>query len=232
MSKVVETPAPIAIEDLKKYFADKETFYLINYAESELKGEKLLTYLGNLDLPCDIRFTNPDDLKELVSAYLKTTFIVSIPVLEDAVINLLLANDGLGGSVGEEFNTFLKEVKEDLDHWTSRIKSGGLFNLYSSGVDELQQQVENHSLKDETDTLVGVNWINLFKYSIVNKIITNSTFEEVTYYPNYFNEYMFKGKNLYYYWAKESNPMHVLTWGIGAGVYEDYKNELAEKQEN
>ena len=45
---VIETTAPIKIEELKKYFADKETFYVIDYANSDLKGSKLLTYLSNL----------------------------------------------------------------------------------------------------------------------------------------------------------------------------------------
>jgi hypothetical protein len=49
--KIIETTAPVKIEELKKYFADKDTFYLIDYANSDLKGTKLLTYLSNLDIP-------------------------------------------------------------------------------------------------------------------------------------------------------------------------------------
>jgi hypothetical protein len=229
---VVKTCAPIPIEELKKYFADKETFYLINYADSELKGEKLLTYLGNLDIPCDIRFENAEDLKELVSVYLKSTFIVNLPILEDSVIKLLLANEGFESDLSEEFKSYADEVKEDLNEWAKRIKSGGLFNLYCSGVDELKEQIEQHPLRDDTDSLVGVNWINLFKYDVVNYIMTNSTFNETIYYPKYFNDYMFKGNNLYHYFANKENSLHILTWAIGAGVYEEYKNELSENQEN
>ena len=35
---IIKTAAPIAIEDLKKYFTDKTSFYDINYADSKLKG--------------------------------------------------------------------------------------------------------------------------------------------------------------------------------------------------
>ena len=29
---------------------------------------------------------------------------------------------------------------------------------------------------------------------------------------------MFKGQNLYSYWANENNPMFLLTWGIANGI--------------
>jgi len=67
LNNIVETTAPIAIEDLKKYFADKETFYLINYKDSELKGEKLLTYLSNLDVPADIKFSTLEEIAEMIA---------------------------------------------------------------------------------------------------------------------------------------------------------------------
>ena len=43
----IETIIPISMDNLKKYFVDKETFYSIDYENSELKGKKMLTYLSN-----------------------------------------------------------------------------------------------------------------------------------------------------------------------------------------
>ena len=62
---IIETKAPIAIDDLKKHFTDKDISFLIDYKKSDLKGEKLLTYLSNLDLPCDLKNIDNDLMKEL-----------------------------------------------------------------------------------------------------------------------------------------------------------------------
>ena len=34
------------------------------------------------------------------------------------------------------------------------------------------------------------------------------------YYSRYFSENMFKGRNLYSFWANNNNPMFLITWGI------------------
>jgi hypothetical protein len=82
---IIETIAPISIENLKKHFTDKEVFYLIDYKNSELKGKKLLTYLSNLDLPADIK--EPD--LELVKEYLHSVTLVNIESLENIIIDIL-----------------------------------------------------------------------------------------------------------------------------------------------
>ena len=63
---VIETTAPIELEELKLFFNDKDTFYLIHYEESTLQGSKLLTYLGNLEIPCDIGFTTQEAFDEIL----------------------------------------------------------------------------------------------------------------------------------------------------------------------
>ena len=71
---LIETVAPISIDNLKKYFTDKTTLFAINYKDSTLKGSKLLTYLSNLDIPCDIVFVNceEDDFYNLLKDYLSS----------------------------------------------------------------------------------------------------------------------------------------------------------------
>jgi hypothetical protein len=89
---IVETTAPISIEQLKKYFVDKNTFYSINYRESNLKGSKLLTYISNLDIPCDINFAgcSYEEFYNMLEDYLQSTMIVNVNSLEQAIINILL----------------------------------------------------------------------------------------------------------------------------------------------
>src|SRR6056300_539457 len=82
---IIETKAPIDIDDLKKHFTDKNVSYLIDYKKCELKGEKLLTYLSNLDLPCDLKNADYDLLKD----YFHTSSLIKCNALEDMTIDVL-----------------------------------------------------------------------------------------------------------------------------------------------
>tara|TARA_R110000851_G_scaffold280491_2_gene433799 strand:+ start:879 stop:1556 length:678 start_codon:yes stop_codon:yes gene_type:complete len=225
MSKCITTTAPINIEYLKEYFTDKETSYLIDYAGSTLKGEKLLVYLGNLDLPADIKFDTKEDLEEMIVAYASSTFIVSIQSLENAMLNLLFKND-----IGI---TVTNELQELIDHWSIRLKSCLLFNLHTLDLESTKSYIQK-APKDDTDTLVGVNFISLLKYEPTCEFIINAELDDCIYYEKYFNEYMFKGKNLYEFWANKNNPLFLSTWAVATGVRDEIlteDNELA-KQEN
>jgi hypothetical protein len=219
MSKLIKTTAPIAIEHLKEYFANKETSYLIDYANSELKGEKLLVYLGNLDLPADIEFTNDADLEEMIVAYAGSTFIVSIRSLEVAMMNLLFKNE-IGITVTQELQAL-------LDQWSSRLKSCLLFNLHTIDLETAKTAVQD-ALKDNTDSLVGVNFVSLLKHEEIYSFIIDTELEDCIYYEKYFNDYMFKGKNLYSYWANKNNPLFLITWSVATGARTQVLAELEE----
>jgi len=199
---VIDTTAPIAIDDLKKYFEDKETYFIIDYQNSELRGDRLLTYLGNLDLPCDV--INFD--QEFVGDYLKTQVLVNIPSLETVVIAMLGKL-----KMGEDVDN-----KEELLSWERKIDSLTLFNIYSVNSEEMQNWVKQFP-EDDTKDLTGINFISLVKnkdfYLLFKKVNPNN----LTYFSSYFNDYMFKGNNLFSYWANENNPMFLLTWAIASG---------------
>ena len=87
---IIETTAPIGLEDLKKYFNDKTVSYVIDYSTSKLQGSKLLTYISNLDLPIDVKFDpTTEQGQELLKAYMESTFLVSVPSLESTLIAYL-----------------------------------------------------------------------------------------------------------------------------------------------
>jgi hypothetical protein len=80
---IINTPAPISLEDIKEYFNAKETTqYTIDYSSSSIQGAKLLVYLSNLDLPCDIKFENTEDFDIMVRHYIEFPQVVSIKSLE------------------------------------------------------------------------------------------------------------------------------------------------------
>jgi hypothetical protein len=230
----INTTAPIAIEELKKYFEDKTTFYRINYADSKLKGAKLLTYLSNLDLPCDIEVdAASEEFKELLLDYLHHPLIVNIPTLELATIALLHESKGFA-SFG--YSEFIKSNEEIINQWCSKLDSLTLYNLYVIESPELKEFVLTHPI-NEDNTIVGINFVSLLKHEYFYKFFERIDQSKLQVYKNYYDQNMFKGKSLYAYWANENNPMFLLTKAIAEGSVspEDYnsaKQQTIEELQN
>ena len=197
MSNIIETTAPIDITHLKTYFEDKTTEFLIDYDSSTLKEEKLLIYLSNLDIPCDIKFETEEGLMECLEAYLNTTCILNCKTLEMVTLNMLC---------GSNAPSHLEEI---LNYWKERLNSLPNFNVYSIRTKQFEDFAKTLE-QDDTDSLVGVNWISLLKNREFNEYFdsneTNSKF-----FTKYFDDYMFNGKNLYHYWANENNITFLMT---------------------
>jgi hypothetical protein len=214
---IIETTAPISIDNLKKYFADKTTFFIINYKDSALKNTKLLTYLSNLDIPCDVNFKDCSEKEcfDMIKDYLNTQTIVNIPSLEKATIGILQQTKGLVPIVDKDF---IEENKEILNKWISKLESLTLYNMYIVK-DETFKEFVNSFPVDETKEMTGVNFVSLLKHQNFYSFYQNTNQSHLKFYPYYFNEYIFKGKNLFHYWANENNPLFLLTYGIIEGLF-------------
>jgi hypothetical protein len=214
---IIKTTAPISIENLKKYFVDKDTFFHIDYKSSSLKGKKLLTYLSNLEIPSDIDFTNcsDDEFFEVLQDYFLSEQICNIKFLERAAITVLKEKSGVADT--DFFKKFIENNTDIIDQWLSKIYSLSLFNMYVVDVPEFKQFVSEYPL-DTTDSLVGVNFLSLLKHEDFCDLYQKIDQTQLKFYKTYFEEYMFKGKNLYSYWANENNPMFLLTFSIASGT--------------
>jgi hypothetical protein len=231
---ILNVSAPIAIEDLKKYFTDKTTFYIINYAESKLKGSKLITYLSNLDLPVDIELNVSEEEKyELLKDYMNSPMLVNIGSLEFAVMSVIEQAKGLNDNGHEEF---IEQNKELIDKWISRLDSLTIYNMFIINSDETKQFAESFPL-DDTNDISGVNFISLLKHAEFYSLYQKIDQSKLKFYKNYFNEYMFKGKNMYSFWANPNNPLFLLTFAIGTGEitaeeYVEARNQSIQGLEN
>lgn len=211
---IIETGAPIAIEDLKKYFEDKETQFLINYEQSELKNEKLIIYLSNLDLPCDV--INFDH--SFINSYLNSNMMVSIPSVETVVIAMLhQLKNGIKNDIHNE----------ELEIWERNIDSLTLYNLYCLQLEELDEWVESFPENNTVD-LRGVNFLSLLDNDMFYSLLVRPNMSKLTYMSSYFNmdNNIFKGKNLYYYWANTKNPLFKHTNAVAAGYSRRYLEVL------
>jgi len=224
---IIHATAPIPIQDLKRFFIDKSISYVIDYDASTLKDQKLLTYLGNLDIPCDVTFdpTNNTHL-ELFKTYLETSFLVKVNSLERAAIICLLEYKGLTDS--KIYVDFIQNNIDLVKSWESRLDSLTLYNMWCIDSQEFKDWVITHP-EDTSDTSKYINFVNLLKhedfydyYQAINK-------DSLKNYSKLFNEYCFKGENLFKYWATDINPMFLLTWGISSGTIEnkDFQEAVA-----
>lgn len=222
--EIIKTTAPIPIEELKKFFVNQETKFIIDYKTSKLKGLKLLTYLSNLDIPCDIELDPADtEFNDLLKDYLNCPFIVNTQLLELATMKLLFEARGLTAGTASEF---INENKEIIDRWINILDSLTLYNMYVINDDTFKDFVKSHPASDESSTL-GINFVSLLKHEDFYKFYDALDKTNMKYYKVYFDDYMFKGKNLYYYWATEHNPLFLLTWSIASGTYQEELEKLS-----
>lgn len=217
---IIETTAPISIENLKLYFENKDKIFLIDYDNSSIQEEKFLIYLSNLDLPCNIKFDiNNTNHCELLKLYFTTKNLVKISALEDAALAVCFAfkkeNKGL-------FKKFIEQNLEIIKPWISVLESMTLYNFYCINSEKFKNFVLQHEEKDCSN--IGLNFVNLLENPNMNLLFENIDNKNLGYYKDFFNEYMFKGKNLYSYWANKNNPMFLLTWSIASGQFKELQS--------
>ena len=207
----IETIAPISLDRLKEYFDDKEVIFLIKYSESNLKGEQLLTYLSNLEIPSDILFRDMNEIYEMLNVYLMFDRMVDIPILKNFTIQILLEYRGLVEK--NHHSDFVKENKSLLDIWAERLDSLTLFNFYIVESPQLKSFVKSHG-ESEYDGNMGINFVQLLDEPLFYEFYQRIERKNLKYFPTYFNNNMFNGKTLYEYWANENNPLFLVNWGI------------------
>lgn len=220
--RIIETTAPIGLNELKEYFTDKNVTYVIDYQQSKLQENKLLTYISNLDLPIDIKFDpkSPEGL-ELIKNYMSTQAVVDVPSLEIAVLDILFDY-----RFKEEITPFVAENKELIDLWCRILDS---LTLYNMGIveDEELSKFPQQFPEENISPNASLNFVNLLKYPGFYVFYEKIDKSHLTFFKNLFEEYIYKGKSLYEYWAVGANPLFLLTYGIASGAL-DEKCQLVE----
>jgi hypothetical protein len=220
--EIVNTIAPISIENLKKYFINKDVMFLIDYDTSQLTGQKLLTYVSNLDIPCNIAFDITNLTHQgLLKEYLHSGSIINVASLELAAIDCLLEYKGISNT--NTFKTFISDNLEIIKEWVSRLDSLVVYNMYTVNDDNFKKWAMDHQ-PDDADTSSAVNFVSILKYPHFYSYYSIVDEDNLKYYTTLFNDYCFKGKNIFQYWANENNPMFLTVWGLTTGHFniEDY----------
>jgi hypothetical protein len=131
---------------------------------------------------------------------------------------------------------FIKSNKEILDKWISKLESLSLYNKHIIGNKAFEEFVSSFE-KDYSSELIGVNFVSLLKHEHFYTFYNNIDKHSLKFYTHYFDDYMFKGKNIYSYWANENNPLFLLTYGISEGIvngdsYNSHKEITIKELEN
>jgi hypothetical protein len=92
-----------------------------------------------------------------------------------------------------------------------------LFNFYIVKDNIFKEWVEQFPKVDEIDP-VGINFVNLLKHEDFYFYYQKADQSKMKFYQGLFNEYIFKGKNLYSYWTHENNPLFLLTFSVANGL--------------
>lgn len=217
---IIHTTAPIPMEELRKYFEDPSLIFQISYDDSTLEADRFLTYFGNLEVPCNVVYSD-EKRDELLASYFRSSQIVSIESLEREAIGVLLEYKGL--TEHKENEKFIEANREIIERWVRVLDSLSLYNVYMVQTDRLRDWVETFP-EDHTSSMEGVNFVSVLKYTDFFAFYTRIDKTNLTYFSAYFNEPIFKGNHLFEYWANENNPMFLLTAGIADGwiTPEDY----------
>lgn len=207
---IIDTPAPIPVELLREYFTGKVERYRIDYSASTLKDVVLLTYLGNLNIPCDIELGEElESVQALLKAYLDAPVLVRIPVLEELTIELLLAYKGLHDEPPAWMAEFIDAERVSVERWVRVLDSLTLYNLYMVNSDELKAYVEEYPVEND-DGPVGINFVHLLDYPQFYRYYDVLDEANLRYYRGYFNNPVFRGKGLFHHWANPHNPLFLI----------------------
>ena len=218
------TKAPIPLEDLKEYFSNKELQFIINYKISDLKEEKLLTYLSNLDVPCDVHFKDCsiDEKMTLIKAYFNTRMLVHIKSLEVTALLIVLLNKGIDNTSmysnkmlsKNQMEDFIKNNRDIINRWTTAIASGSVYNLTTINDNSIKKLAEDFEIVDDAD-YCGINYVKLYNYESVYELFP--LVEGKKYFVRQFTEAMFKGVPMFNYWNVPNNIIATMTKAIASG---------------
>ena len=149
--------------------------------------------------------------------------MVEIPILEKAALEVILGRKfGNIGTSNElvlnlnQRNRFITENTKILDRWIVILESLTIYNMITINAPEVQDFI-NRFPKDESEDFTGINFCHLLKHEEMYLIYDKIKLENLTNFTKFFQEYVFKGKNLFHFWSNIHNPMFLFTSAVANG---------------
>ena len=214
--KVISCTVPIEINKLQEYFNDKEYRFEINYNNSSLQKKEFLTYLSNLEIPSDL--ISPIQLSyeiksSLLYEYMVFPAITLISTLNLAVSSIIFRAKGYDLKDAypnpyfseEEADLFIEENNELIQKWITFLDSCTIYAQKSipelNEMDFLTGGIE--TIEDRN--YIGHNVVNLFSLDFFFHNYYSKELGTLYYFKYQFDDRMFKGLDLNYYFFTKHN---------------------------
>lgn len=217
-----ETTVPLKIDHIKEFFENKELFFIVDYKGSNIKGNMFLTYLSNLDLPNEINLKDAalEEKFELVKAYMETRNINHSDTLRVTVADLLLTFKKVDCTefylepifTPEEKSQFIEKHQELIAKWDTFISSCLVFLIKCfKDLNGLLKTEEVFEIINDP-AYIGLNVVKLFDIPHFLEFYYSAPLtSNIYYFKPQFEEYMFKGQNLFSYFNTQENTfLHLL----------------------
>ena len=214
--KVISCTVPIEINKLQEYFNDKEYRFEINYNNSSLQKKEFLTYLSNLEIPSDL--ISPIQLSyeiksSLLYEYMVFPAITLISTLNLAVSSIIFRAKGYDLKDAypnpyfseKEADLFIEQNNEVIQKWITFLDSCTIYAQKSipelNEMDFLTGGIE--TIEDRN--YIGHNVVNLFSLDFFFHNYYSKELGTLYYFKYQFDDRMFKGLDLNYYFFTKHN---------------------------
>jgi len=221
--QVKEVTLPLGVEELKEFIENKGKFlYLCDYSKLELKGTVLYNYISNLELPVEFSFENSsfEEKQEAIKSFMETRNIIKADSLRLTVASIILYARGI--KVDEVFENMIFSNDEKKEFFQNNLELCSKWEqflestmIYAQKCVSLDGESGEEKFEFEHDfeviddvTYVGSNIIMMFSIpSFMELFFLTGSRTKLMYFKQQFDEYIFRGKNLYDYYFCEENEV-------------------------
>lgn len=224
---------PLDDNQLLEFIDNQDKVYEIDFSKNTLDNQTALTYLSNLEMKCNVDFSNLslEQKFDLIKTYMMFDSMVSIENLEKITLQIfnqykgLIIEDSILDILSkDEISSFIKENQDLLQKYDDVLSSIFFFNLMSFYNNEEKELMKKGCTKIiQNPRYIGINFVNLLKYPEFYAQFLLDKPKYTYYFKEYFEDYMFEGYNLFKFLQTENN--------IILRVFSDIFNSTTVKEE-
>lgn len=205
---------PLIDDDLLNFIDNQDKVFEIDFSKNQLDYPTSFVYLSNLGMRCNIDFSSIEKEQkfEIIKYYMESEVIVHIENLEKLVLQIYLQYKGIQIEEfksdilsSEEIEEFITKNEDLLDKYDQVLSSIFLYMLLSFKTEEEKLELKKSCEINKDQNFIGLNFVNLLKYSEFYIIFLMSSSKYSIYFEPYFEKYMFEGYNLFNFLNTENN---------------------------
>lgn len=204
---------PLTDEELLEFVENQDKVFDIDIVNDEFDNKTSLIYISNLNIKCNCLFNDSNKKLDFIKEYLLSSRIVSIENIEKMVIKVILYSIGYklkdfeADITEEECEKFIKDNEELVSKLQIFLDS-----LVIYGISTYVQEDKKKDFMKDIETIddveyIGLNVVNLLKYKELSFYYVFKDIGEQYNFVKQFNDYIFDGKNLFYYFNNDNNML-------------------------